>query len=223
MRRVAVVEIAGGKATIFKELPSDNSYYPVWSPDGKRIAFTLRENEVWNLATIAPDGTEFRFLRKEAQNQATLYSPCWAHDGRSIFCQDMTNIYQIGLDGAVLAQWNIEKIVPNGGMSGDGRIAVSPDTKCLLLSIDMGEEHHRRDWDGPPPALWRFEIATQKTARITRKTLFGWDGCWIDNDNILFLSQPAGEKSASLYRMPINSKNLKRPIKNARFPTVSAP
>src|SRR6266536_1436459 len=210
MRRVAVVEIAGGKATIFKELPSDNSYYPVWSPDGKRIAFTLRENEVWNLATIAPDGTEFRFLRKEAQNQATLYSPCWARDKRSIFCQ--ANIYQISLDGAVLlAQWNIEKIIPNGGISGDGRIAVSPDGKRLLLSIDMGEEHHRRDWDGPPPALWRFEIATQKTARITRKTLFGWDGCWIDNDNILFLSQPAGEKSASLYRMPINSKNLKRP------------
>jgi len=75
MRRIAAVEIAGGKATIFKELPSDNSYYPVWSPDGKRIAFTLRENEVWNLATIAPDGTEFRFLRKEAQNQATLCLP----------------------------------------------------------------------------------------------------------------------------------------------------
>jgi len=93
----------------------------------------------------------------------------------------------------------------------------------LLLSIDMGEEHHRKDWDGPPAALWRFEIATQKAVRITRKTLFGWDGCWIDNDNILFLSQPAGEKSASLYRMPINSKNLKRLIKNARFPTVSAP
>jgi hypothetical protein len=43
------------------------------------------------------------------------------------------------------------------------------------------------------------------------------------NDNILFLTQPAGEKSASLYRMSINSKNLKRLIKNARFPTVSAP
>ncbi len=223
MRRIAVVEIAGGKATIFKDVPSDNSYYPVWSPDGKRIAFTLRENEVWNLATIAPDGTEFRFLKKGTQNQATLYSPCWARDERSIFCQDMTNIYQISLDGAVLAQWNIEKIIPNGGISGDGRIAVSPDGKCLLLSIDMGEEHHRKDWDGPPAALWRFEIATQKAVRITRKTLFGWDGCWIDNDNILFLTQPAGEKSASLYRMSINGKNLKRLIKNARCPSVSAP
>ena len=222
VRHIALVEITGGKTTIFKDVPSDNCYYPVWSPDGKRIAFTLRENEIWHLATIAPDGTEFRFLKKGAQNQAALYSPCWARDEGSIFCQDMTNIYQISLDGAVLAQWNIEKLIPNGGMSGDGRIAVSPGGKRLLLSTDMGEEHHRKDWDGPPPALWIFEIATQKAVRITPKTLFGWDGCWIDNDNILFLSQPAGEKSASLYRMPTNGKNLKRLIKNARFPTVSA-
>ncbi len=223
VRRIAVVEIAGGKATIFKDVPTDNSYYPVWSPDGKRILFTLRQNEVWSLATIAPDGTEFRFLKRGAQNEATLYSPAWARDGISIFCQDMTNIFQISFDDAVLAQWKIEKIIPNGGMSGDGRIAVSPRGKRLLLSTDMGEEHHRLDWDGPLAALWVFEIATQKAVRITSKTLFGWDGCWIDNDNVLFLSQPAGEKSASLYRMSINGKNLKRLIKNARCPTVTAP
>jgi TolB protein len=221
VRRIAIVEIAGGKTTIFKDVPSDNSYYPVWSPDGKRIAFTLRENEFWDLATIAPDGTKFRFLKKGVPNEATLYSPSWARDAGSIFCQDLTNIYQLSLEGAVLAQWNIEKIIPNGGMSADGRIAVSPGGKRLLLSTDMGEEHHRKDWDGPPAALWVFEIATQKAVRITQKTLFGWDGCWIDNDNVLFLSQPAGEKSASLCRMSINGKNLKRLIKNARCPTVS--
>jgi TolB protein len=222
VRRIAVLDIIGGKAIIFKDVPSDNSYYPLWSPDGKRILFTLRQNEVWNLATIAPDGTDFRFVKKGTQKQATLYSPSWARDEGSIFCQDMTNIYQIGLDGAVLAQWNIEKIIPNGGMSGDGRIVASPGGRRLLLSIDMGEENHRTDWDGPPAALWIFEIATQKAARITQKTFFSWDGCWIDNDNVLFLSQPAGEKSASLYRMSTNGRNLKRVIKNARCPTVSA-
>jgi hypothetical protein len=37
------------------------------------------------------------------------------------------------------------------------------------------------------------------------------------------LSQPAGEKSASLYRMSIDGKNLKRLIADARMPSVSAP
>jgi TolB protein len=222
VRHIAAVEIIGGKTITFKDVPSDNSYYPVWSPSGKRILFISRQNEIWNLATIAPDGSDFRLVKKGARNQATFYSATWARDESSIFCQDMTNIYQIALDGAVRAQWKIEQIIPNGGMSGDGRIAVSLGGKRLLLSIDMGEEHNRSDWDGPPPALWIFEIATQKAVRITSKTLFGWDGCWIDNDNVLFLSQSAGEKSASLYRMSINGKNLKRLIKDARCPTVSA-
>jgi TolB protein len=223
VRHIAVAEIATGKITVFKDVPSDNSYYPVWSPDGKRIVFTLRQNEVWNLATIAPDGTDFRILKKGAQNEATLYSPSWARDEGSIFYQDMTNIYQISLDGRVLAQWKIEKAIPNGGMNGDGRMTVSPDGKLLLLSIDMGEEHNRKDWDGPPPALWTFEIATQKVVRITPKMLFGWDGCWIDSNTILFLSQAEGETSASLYRMSIDGKNLKRLITNTRMPSVSAP
>jgi TolB protein len=223
VRHIAVIEIDSGNMTVFKDVPSDNSYYSSWSPDGKRILFTLRRGDVWDLATIAPNGTEFRVLKKGASNEATFYSPCWAHDMGSIFCQDITNIYQISLDGAVLAKWTIEKVIPNGGMNGDGRIDVSPDGKRLLLSIDMGEEHHRKDWDGPPPALWTFEIATQKTLRITPKTLFAWDGCWLDQDNVLFLSQPYGEKEASIYRMSTNGKNLKRLIKNARMPSVNTP
>ena len=108
-------------------------------------------------------------------------------------------------------------------MSGDGRIDVSPDGKLLLLSIDMGEEHNRKDWDGPPPALWTFEIATQKAVRITPKSLFGWDGCWMDDENVLFLSQPANGKEASIYRISIDGKNLRRLIKNARWMNVGAP
>ena len=223
VRHIVVVEIATGAATPFHNVPSDNVYYPQWSPDGKRIVFTLRQNEVWNLATIAPDGTDFHILKKGAQNEPTLYSPTWARDQGSIFCQDMTNIYRISLDGSMLAQWKIEKIIPNGSMSGDGRIAVSPDGKRLLLSVDMGEEHNRKDWDGPPPALWIFDIAAQHAARITPRTLFGWDGCWIDDDKVLLLSQAAGEKSASIYRMSVDGKNLKKLIKNARFPTASGP
>src|SRR5213596_1675405 len=70
---------------------------------------------------------------------------------------------------------------------------------------------------------WAFDLQSQKATRLTSKKLFGWDGCWIDNDNILFLSQAAGENEASIYRMSTNGKNLKRLIKGARMPSVSAP
>ena len=221
VRRMAVVDVSTRKVDVFKDVPSDNSYYPTWTADGKQILFTTRPHEVWDLVVVNSDGTNFRVLKPGLQNEVTRYSPIWARDGQSIFCEDMTNIYQIGLDGAVHAQWKVNKIVPNGDMSGDGRIDVSPDGKQLLLSIDMGEESGRKEWDGPLPALWAFDVQSQKATRLTPKKLFGWDGVWLDDNNILFLSRAAGEKEDSIYRMSTDGKNLKRLIKNARFPSVS--
>ena len=133
----------------------------------------------------------------------------------------MANIYQIGADRAVRAQWKINKIVPR--RYEDGRIDVSPDGQRLLLSIDMAEESTHKDWDLPVPALWAFDLQSQKATRLTPKKLFGWDGVWLDNDNVLFLSRATGEKNDSIYRMSTDGKNLKRLITNARFPSVSAP
>jgi hypothetical protein len=53
-------------------------------------------------------------LKPGVQSEVTCYSPVWARDGQSFFCEDMTNIYQIALDGANRAQWKISKIVPKG-------------------------------------------------------------------------------------------------------------
>jgi TolB protein len=172
---------------------------------------------------VNSDGTNFHVLKPGVQGEVTRYSPIWARDSQSVFCEDMTNIYQIGLDGKVRKQWKIGKIVPNGDMSGDGRIDVSPDGKRLLLSIDMGEESGRKGWDEPLPALWTFDLQSQKATRLTPKELFGWDGVWLDNDNVLFLSRDVGENEDSIYQMSTNGKNLKRLIRNARFPSVSAP
>jgi TolB protein len=223
VRHMAVVDIATRKIDIFKDVPSENSYYPSWTADGKEILFTTRPHEVWDLVVVNSDGTNFHVLKPGVQNEVTRYSPIWARNGQSVFCEDMTNIYQIGLDGAVRNKWKIGKIVPKGDMSGDGRIDISPDGKRLLLSIDMDEESGRRDWDGPLPALWAFDLQSQKATRLTPKKLFGWDGVWIDNNSILFLSRAAGEKEDSIYRMSTDGKNLKRLIKNARFPSVSSP
>jgi TolB protein len=68
-----------------------------------------------------------------------------------------------------------------------------------------------------------FDLQSKKATRLTPKKLFGWDGVWLDNDNILFLSRDAGEKEDSIYRMSTDGKNLKLLIKDARFPSVSGP
>jgi TolB protein len=131
------------------------------------------------------------------------------------------NIDRRSLDGAVIAQWEIHKVIPNGDMSSAGRIDVSPDGQHLLLSVDMNEEPHRKGWEGPLPAVWTFDLTTQKSERLTSKKLFGWNACWLDNDTVLFLSQAVGEKQASLYRMPLSGKDRKLVTKNAGTTSVS--
>jgi len=220
-RRIAVAIVATGETKVFKEVPSDNSFGPVFSPDGSEIVFSFYDGSVWSICLIKSDGTGFRFVKKPAKDESACYSPCWARDGKSIFCQDLTKIYRLGLDGGVIAQWEIQKLVPKGDMSSSGRIDVSPDGQHLLLGIDMDEEVNRKDWEGPPPAVWTFDLTTQKSERLTPKKLFGWDACWLDNDAILFLSQAAGEKRPSLYRMPLSGKDRKLVMKNAGATTVS--
>ena len=36
-RHIAVIDIATGKIDVLKNVPSDNSYYPSWTADGKQI------------------------------------------------------------------------------------------------------------------------------------------------------------------------------------------
>src|SRR5207302_8711789 len=82
---MAVVDVAMGKVDVFKDVPSDNSYYPSGTADGKQILFTTRPHEVWDLVTVNSDGTNFHVLKPGVQNEVTCYSPVWAHDGQSVF------------------------------------------------------------------------------------------------------------------------------------------
>src|SRR5438046_10404231 len=100
-RHIAVVDIATGKIDVFKDVPSDNSYYPSWTADGKQILFTTRPHEVWDLAVVNSDGTNFHVLKPGVQNEVTRYSPICARDGESVFFEDMTNIHRHAVDGTV--------------------------------------------------------------------------------------------------------------------------
>lgn len=221
VRRIAVVDITTGAVKQFDQVPSTNAYYPRWSPDGKRILFTLQRDEQWGVATVASDGTDFKPIRNGEPEEVPLYSPCWASDGQSIFCEDMTNIYRINMAGEDIGKWPIAQLIPNGDMSGNSRIAAAPDGKRLLLSVEMGEEVHRKEWDGPLPALWIVDLLAGKATRVTPRTLLGWDGCWIDKDNVLFLSRTPNDENDSVYRVSANGKSPKRLIQNAKLPDTN--
>ena len=222
-RHIAITDLASGKVTVLKDIPSDNCFGPVWSPDGNKIAFSIMAEKEWHLGIVNADGSGFRFVKNAALKNDAFGAPTWARDGKSIFCHDLDNIYQIDLDGNVLKKWELSKILTDASMNGNDRLSVSPDGKALLMDVDLGAEHERKNWDGPQPAIYKFDLATEKSTRVTGKNDFVWDPCWLTNEEFLCLIQKENEREPSLYRIPITGKNPKLLAKHARTPSVSAP
>jgi TolB protein len=222
-RHIALADLASGKVTVLKDIPSDNCFGPVWSPDGSKLAFSIMAEKEWQLGLVNADGSGFRFVKNTGLKRDAFGEPEWARDGKSIFCHDLDNIYQIDLDGNVLKKWELSKILTDASMNGGDRLSISPDGKVLLMDVDCGSEHERKNWDGPQPAIEKFDVAGEKAVRVTSKDDFVWEPFWLSNDEFLCIMQKENENEASIYRMSLDGKNAKLLVKHARTPSASAP
>ena len=222
-RHIAVADVATGKVTVLPNIPSDNCFGPVWSPDGKQLAFSIMADKAWHLGLVNADGSGFRFLKNADLRPEAFGAPEWARDGKSIFCHDLDNIYQIDLDGNVLKKWELAKILTDASMNSGDRLSVSPDGKALLMDVDTGSEHERKNWDGPQPAIEKLDLSGDKAVRVTGKDDFIWEPFWLSANEFLCIIQKENENQASIYRMSLDGKNPKLLVKHARTPSASAP
>jgi TolB protein len=222
-RHIAIADVATSRVTVLPNIPSDNCFGPVWSPDGKQLAFSIMADKAWQLGLVNADGSGFRFLKNAELRPEAFGAPEWARDGKSIFCHDLDNIYQIDLDGNVLKKWELAKILTDASMNGGDRLSVSPDGKALLMDVDCGAEHERKDWDGPQPAIERLDLTADKAVRVTGKDDYVWEPFWLNANEFLCIIQKEKEKQPSIYRMTLDGKNPKLLVKHARTPSASAP
>jgi TolB protein len=221
IRHIAVYDLAAGKATVLKNIPSNNCFGPVWSPDSKSLLFSIYMDADWQIAYINKDGTGFRLVKKAEKENNAFYMPAWAADGKSFFSHDLNFIYQFSLDGSTLKKWEIHKVIDNGDMNSNSRMSVSLDGKSLIMDIDMGEDHERENWDGPPPAIWVLEFSKDHATRITPKNFFAWEPSWINEEEFLFMSHGEKEEITSIYRGSLKGTGFKLVLKNGRTPSVS--
>lgn len=221
-RHIAIADVAGGKVTVLPNIPSDNCYGPVWSPDGKQLAFSIMTDHAWHLGLVNADGSGFKLVKNADLKPDAFGAPEWARDGKSIFCHDLDNIYQIDLDGNILKKWDLSKILTDASMNGGDRLSISPDGNALLMDVDTGSEHERKNWDGPQPAIEKLDLGADKAVRISGKDDYVWEPFWLTANEFLCIMQKENENQASIYRMSLDGENPTLLVKHARTPTASA-
>jgi TolB protein len=222
-RHIATVDVASGKVTVLRDIPSDNCFGPVWSADGKQLAFSIMADDAWQLGLVNADGSGFRLVKNAELRPEAFGAPEWARDSKSIFCHDLDNIYQIDLDGRVLKRWELARILTDASMNSGDRLSVSPDGNTLLMDVDCGSEHERKNWDGPQPAIEKLDLSADKAVRITGKDDFVWEPFWLSANEFLCIIQKEKENEASIYRMTLEGKNPKLLVKHARTPSANKP
>jgi TolB protein len=220
-RRIAVADVATGKVTVLKDIPSDNCFGPVWSPDGKQLAFMIMSDKQWQLGLVNADGSGFRLVKSSEINSEGLGGLEWSRDGKWILCHDLNNLYQVDLDGKITNKWELAKILTDASMNSGDRLSLSADGKTVLMDVYCGAEHERKNWDGPQPAIEKFDLGSEKAVRVTGKNDFVWEPVWLSPSEFLCIIQKENEKEPSIYRMSIDGKNPKLLVKHARTPSVS--
>lgn len=157
--------ISGGAATA---LTNDIAWnmQPIFSPDGKYIAFTSDRDGGDNIWIMRPDGSEPRAVTKESFR--LLNSPAWSPDGQFIVARKhFTASRSLGA-GEV---WQYHISGGNGVMLTErpndqkdlGEPAFSPDGQYIYFSQDdtPGKTfHYSQDSESGIYAIKRFERAT---------------------------------------------------------------
>jgi Tol biopolymer transport system component len=107
---------------------------PVWSPNGKRIAFLSRRKPGnWELFVMNADGSGQRLLMRGVAPRST---PAWSPDGRMIAFDDGAGaVYVANADGSwrrrLVSRDTI--VSSNGGSAGGGAPAWSPDGQKIAF------------------------------------------------------------------------------------------
>lgn len=169
---------------------------PVYSPDGKRIAFQRTadlKNFHWHIFVMNADGAGPQQITDGASSNQV---PSWSRDGkRLIFHSDRTGknqIYSMHPDGA-----GVRRIAETP--HDDTTASWSPDGKFIVFTSDR---------DGNPE-IYRMDADGSGVKRLTQTDAIERGPVWSsDGRRILFVSQRDG--NAEIYVMDADGRNPTR-------------
>jgi dipeptidyl aminopeptidase/acylaminoacyl peptidase len=158
--RICLVDINTGQMRVISQGPN-NDRLPLWSPDGKRLAFLSDRNEPGNFQLYTMDFPQFGEVNETPAVDGMVEYFSWSLDGQRI-------LLGVAGRGADLS-----------GMQGGGTTSrTQEDMPSWLPQIDTGDAKNlwRR--------AWVYDIAPGKSQVMSRQGLNVWETVWCGNERI---------------------------------------
>lgn len=210
------VSVQGGAAS---RLTTQESYecLPVWSPDGKQIAFASDRHGSFDIFIMPAEGGSARRLTTHSGSELpSAFSPDGKHVLFSAVLQDpagsalfpkssMTEVYQVPITGG-----RPEQILATPAES----ICFTPDGKSFLYQDCKGgeDEWRKHHTSSITRDLWIYDTANGKHTQLTdrpgedRNPVLSSDG-----QTVYFLSERNGG-SFNIYTFPLNRPQEVKPV-----------
>ena len=182
-------------------------WYPVWSPDGQRIAFASDRDGNLEIYVMGQDGSNVVRLTNTATNVADQF-PSWSPDGTKIaFVSNRdgdSEIFVMNSDGS-----NITQLTTNA--FGDAHPQFSPDGSKIVFSTNRDAPSTQ-----PPYGKWEiYEMNADGTGvrRVTNDGAVAELPSYYNNGTkILFDSNRAGPND--IYVMNVDGSGIARLTNN---------
>jgi tricorn protease len=208
---------AGGKAIRLTSGVGPESS-PIFSPDGKWIAFNGQYDGNTDVFVIPENGGEPRRVTYHPGNDGVI---SWSNDGRSlVFLSTRTTgmplpkMYKISVSGEGMPE---ELPFPMAG----GSASYSPDgSKLAYMPLAPAFNQWKLYRGGRTTKIWIGNLSDSSVEEIPRGNVNDFIPMWM-GDKIYFLSDRNG-RNVTLYSYDVSSKRVREEIKNDSFDLKSA-
>lgn len=145
---------------------SQPARYPIWSPDGTMIVYSLRRFGLWQLWKIDVNGNEAEQFLRSGTN-LNDFQPSWSPDGLSIYFNQTT-----GSDDAAVTRLMrfilADKSVKRVALPPLQDVSLSPDGNWLVCE----------GTDGNNLDIYKYDVSTQIALPLTTDPQIDFDPDW---------------------------------------------
>ncbi len=209
-RTIAVIDLNTKKKTVLNT-GSNNCYGPMWSPDGKLIAYNVFNTQTskWFIGIIGADNTTPPKVLTGKLEES--YMPAWMAGSKTLSVQDMNAVYVFNLAGEIIKTYKMADMSNEFSSTSSDRY-IFAGNKIVFNS----EVNAASDSDEPPTAIYVYDTTNKKCTRITTKEYSPYD-ITVKNNKILFSAGKGKSKTSNVYTVDMDGSNLKLLFKNTSY------